>query len=65
MPSYFLIIKIISYKVFCLFQAKTDTAKKRANMLCEMHFRNLRQKVLLLSKTEEAARQLEVIRLKK
>lgn len=39
--------------------AKSDTAKKRANMLCEMHFRNLRQKVLLLSKTEEAARQLE------
>lgn len=51
--------------MFCLFQTKTDTAKKRANMLCDMHFRNLRQKVLLLSKTEEAARQLEVIRLKK
>ncbi|XP_054709574.1 fragile X messenger ribonucleoprotein 1 homolog isoform X2 [Uloborus diversus] len=39
--------------------SKSDTAKKRATMLCEMHFRNLRQKVLLLSRTEEAARQLE------
>ncbi|GBM10591.1 Synaptic functional regulator FMR1 [Araneus ventricosus] len=43
--------------------SKSDTAKKRANMLCEMHFRNLRQKVLLLSRTEEAARQLESTRL--
>ncbi|XP_035222655.1 synaptic functional regulator FMR1-like isoform X2 [Stegodyphus dumicola] len=43
--------------------AKSDTAKKRASMLCEMHFRNLRQKVLLLSRTEEAARQLENTRL--
>ncbi|GFR15649.1 synaptic functional regulator FMR1 [Trichonephila clavata] len=43
--------------------SKCDTAKKRASMLCEMHFRNLRQKVLLLSRTEEAARQLESTRL--
>lgn len=43
--------------------AKSDTARKRASMLCEMHFRNLRQKVLLLSRTEEAARQLENTRL--
>ncbi|GIY80801.1 synaptic functional regulator FMR1 [Caerostris extrusa] len=45
------------------FQAKCDAAKKRAMMLCEMHFRNLRQKVLLLNRTEEAARQLENTRL--
>ncbi|GIY54574.1 synaptic functional regulator FMR1 [Caerostris darwini] len=43
--------------------AKCDAAKKRAMMLCEMHFRNLRQKVLLLNRTEEAARQLENTRL--
>nr|XP_042897037.1 synaptic functional regulator FMR1 [Parasteatoda tepidariorum] len=43
--------------------AKSETAKTRANMLSEMHFRNLRQKVLLLSRTEEAARQLESTKL--
>ncbi|UYV62258.1 FXR1, partial [Cordylochernes scorpioides] len=46
-----------------LSQAKSDTAKKRAAMLSEMHFRNLRQKLLLVSRTEEAARQLESTRL--
>lgn len=43
--------------------ARSDAAKKRASMLSDMHFRNLRQKVLLLSRTEEAARQLESTRL--
>ncbi|XP_053605320.1 RNA-binding protein FXR1 isoform X2 [Plodia interpunctella] len=39
--------------------ARCETSHKRAQMLQEMHFRNLAQKFLLLKKTEEAARQLE------
>ncbi|XP_047025902.1 fragile X mental retardation syndrome-related protein 1 isoform X8 [Helicoverpa zea] len=39
--------------------SRCETSHKRAQMLQEMHFRNLTQKLLLLKKTEEAARQLE------
>ncbi|XP_076323989.1 RNA-binding protein FXR1-like isoform X2 [Tachypleus tridentatus] len=38
---------------------RSEATKKRAMLLIEMHFRNLRQKVLLVHRTEEAARQLE------
>jgi fragile X mental retardation protein len=41
-------------------QAATE---KRAQMMQDMHFRNLTQKVFLLKKTEEAARQLETTKL--
>lgn len=44
-------------------QARSESAKKRATMLSDMHFRNLRQKVLLMNRTEEAARQLESTKL--
>ncbi|XP_037946514.1 synaptic functional regulator FMR1-like isoform X4 [Teleopsis dalmanni] len=39
--------------------SKWEFAQKRADMLKDMHFRNLSQKVMLLKRTEEAARQLE------
>ncbi|GLV44203.1 Fmr1 [Carabus blaptoides fortunei] len=43
--------------------SKSDSSRKRSSMLQEMHFRNLSQKVLLLKRTEEAARQLESTKL--
>ncbi|GBP52620.1 Fragile X mental retardation syndrome-related protein 1 homolog A [Eumeta japonica] len=39
--------------------SRCETSQKRAQMLQEMHFRNLTQKLLLMKRTEEAARQLE------
>ncbi|KAL9893067.1 synaptic functional regulator FMR1 isoform X2 [Glossina fuscipes] len=43
--------------------SKWDLTEKRAIMLKDMHFRNLSQKVMLLKRTEEAARQLESTKL--
>ncbi|XP_066252286.1 RNA-binding protein FXR1 isoform X1 [Euwallacea similis] len=40
-----------------------ETSQKRAGLLQDMHFRSLSQKVLLLKRTEEAARQLESTKL--
>lgn len=48
----------------CLVMISTDEAsQKKARMIQEMHFRNLSQKVLLVKRTEEAARQLESTKL--
>ncbi|CAL8119093.1 unnamed protein product [Orchesella dallaii] len=49
-------------RVLCLISQSEDTVKK-VNLLKEMHFRSLNQKALLLKKTEEAAKQLESMRM--
>lgn len=43
--------------------SRFESCRRRASMLQDMHFRNLSQKVLLLKRTEEAARQLESTKL--
>ncbi|KAF5292730.1 hypothetical protein FQA39_LY13889 [Lamprigera yunnana] len=43
--------------------SRHENCRKRASLLQDMHFRNLSQKVLLLKRTEEAARQLESTKL--
>ena len=43
--------------------SRQESTQKRALMMYDMHFRNLTQKVFLLKKTEEAARQLESTKL--
>lgn len=43
--------------------SRHESTQKRALMMHDMHFRNLTQKVFLLKKTEEAARQLESTKL--
>ncbi|KAJ8918056.1 hypothetical protein NQ315_011512 [Exocentrus adspersus] len=43
--------------------SKCETSRRRASLLQDMHFRSLSQKVLLLKRTEEAARQLESTKL--
>ncbi|XP_043275921.1 synaptic functional regulator FMR1 isoform X12 [Venturia canescens] len=43
--------------------SRNENLQRHSSMLKEMHFRNLSQKVLLLKRTEEAARQLESTKL--
>ncbi|XP_076058106.1 synaptic functional regulator FMR1 isoform X2 [Oratosquilla oratoria] len=43
--------------------SQSEQTRKLALMLSDMHFRNLKQKVVLLSRTEEAAKQLESTKL--
>lgn len=43
--------------------SRSKETKKLMSMIQDMHFRNLNQKVLLLKRTEEAARQLESTKL--
>lgn len=43
--------------------SRYESSKKRALMIQDMHFRNLSQKVLLIKRTEDAARQLESTKL--
>ncbi|XP_051171352.1 fragile X messenger ribonucleoprotein 1 homolog isoform X3 [Leptopilina boulardi] len=43
--------------------SRHENIRRHSSMIQEMHFRNLSQKVLLLKRTEEAARQLESTKL--
>ncbi|KAK0161207.1 hypothetical protein PV327_009702 [Microctonus hyperodae] len=43
--------------------SRNENIRRHSSMIQEMHFRNLSQKVLLLKRTEEAARQLESTKL--
>lgn len=53
------LVKYQPEKGTLLIISKSDATRSKAMMLQDMHFRNLSQKVLLLKRTEEAARQLE------
>ncbi|KAG0410778.1 hypothetical protein HPB47_012106, partial [Ixodes persulcatus] len=57
------VVRYITSKNCLMVIARSEAAKKRAEMMSEIYYRNLRQKLILLSKTEEAARQLESTRL--
>jgi fragile X mental retardation protein len=48
--------------MFLIVQSRHESSRKRAGLLQDMHFRNLTQKVVLLKRTEEAAKQLECTR---
>lgn len=57
------LIKYVPDKGVLLVITRSDSTKGRARLLQDMHFRSLSQKVLLLKRTEEAARQLESTKL--
>ncbi|XP_022910264.1 fragile X messenger ribonucleoprotein 1 homolog isoform X4 [Onthophagus taurus] len=57
------VIRYIADRGVLLVISRCESSRKRAAMLQEMHFRSLQQKVLLLKRTEEAARQLESTKL--
>lgn len=53
---------VIGYTPFGDRKIALQTMQKRAGMLTEMHFRNLRQKIALIQRTEMAQKQLEGMR---
>lgn len=56
-----LTISFVSFPL--LIQSRNDQCLKLAHMLSDMHFRNLKQKIVLMYRTEEAAKQLESTKL--
>jgi hypothetical protein len=51
----------INLNLFIYFvKSDQESAIKRATMLSEVHFKKLRQKLLLVKRTQELAQQIEV-----
>lgn len=53
------LMRFVPEKGVLLVISRCESTRTRATMLQDMYFRNLSQKVLLMKRTEEAARQLE------
>ena len=50
----------VTYIVIFLFQSTSDSVIKKATLLSDMHLKNLRQKLLLKQRTDEAVKRLQV-----
>lgn len=57
------LVRYVPEKGVLLVISRCETTRSKAGMLQDMYFRNLSQKVLLMKRTEEAARQLESTKL--
>ncbi|XP_063906677.1 RNA-binding protein FXR1 isoform X4 [Zophobas morio] len=57
------LIRYVPEKGVLLVISRNESSRRCARLLQDMHFRSLSQKVLLLKRTEEAARQLESTKL--
>ncbi|RZC32169.1 fragile X mental retardation syndrome-related protein 1 [Asbolus verrucosus] len=57
------LIRYVPDKGVLLVISRSESSRRCARLLQDMHFRSLSQKVLLLKRTEEAARQLESTKL--
>lgn len=57
------LIRYIPERGVLLVISRCEGSRKKAEILQDMHFRSLQQKVLLLKRTEEAQRQLESTKL--
>lgn len=57
------LIRYVPEKGILLVISRSEASRKSACLVQDMHFRGLLQKVFLLKRTEEAARQLESTKL--
>ena len=50
----------LNFVLYRFIQCPSDKTVRHVEMLGDMHIRNIREKVLMLNRAEEAAQQLEV-----